>query len=58
VNRTRAVLLILAVLITAFAALTAISIIRDGLSLEGVVGIAVVVFLAVGVIGAAATPPQ
>jgi len=46
------------VFIAALAALTVITIADEGLSLAGIVGIAVVLFLAVAIVGAAATPPE
>jgi hypothetical protein len=47
---------ILAVL--AFAALTAIELSNNGVTLAGIVGVGVVIVLGVGVIGAALHPPR
>lgn len=46
------------VAVLAFAALTAIELAYNGVTLAGVVGVGVVIVLGVGVIGAALHPPR
>lgn len=57
-RRGTLVLAVLALFIAGLAALTVITIAKEGLSVAGAFGIVIVVFLAIGIIGAAATPPD